>query len=128
MLEELGKDLVNVAMVGVGAIAIAAEKMCELGKVCAEKGADTLEKGKTLNEELRQKGEQIAQERRERCRQEALERLTAEEREELRRKLAELDLREAAAKRAAEEAEQAEKAEASKVVNINPESHEGDEE
>lgn len=126
MLEELGKDLVNVAMVGVGAVAIAAEKICEVSKTCAEKGADTLEKGKALNEELRQKGEKIAQERREKCRQEALERLTAEEREELRRKLAELDLREAAAKRAAEEAAQAEQAEDGKVVNINPENHEGD--
>ena len=123
MLEELGKDLVNVAMVGVGAVVIAAEKVCELSKVCAEKGADTLEKGKTLNEELRRKGEKIAEERRERCRQEALERLTAEEREELRRRLAELDAREAEAKRIAEEEA---KAAESNVVNINPESHDGD--
>ena len=80
MMEDLGKSLLNVAMAGIGAVAILAEKAAEVGKVCAEKGAETLEKGRALNEELKRKGEQVAQERRERYANEALGRLTAEER------------------------------------------------
>ena len=34
MLEDLGKDLANIAMAGVGAIAILTEKAVEVGKVC----------------------------------------------------------------------------------------------
>ena len=96
MLEDLGKDLANIAMAGVGAVAILTEKAVEVGKVCAEKGAETLEKGKAASEELRRKGEQVAAERREKARQEYLESLDAAGREELRRKLAELDAKEAA--------------------------------
>ena len=118
MLEELGKDLWNVALAGVGAIAIVAEKTVELGKVCAERGGETLEKGKALNEELKRKGEQVAAERRERYQQEALARLTAEEREELRRKLAALDAKEAE-ERARAAAEAADKAEADKVIDFD---------
>jgi len=77
MLEELGKDLWNVALAGIGAVAIVGEKAYEFGKVCTAKGGETLEKGKAVSEDLRRKGEQIAQERREKYRQEALERLTA---------------------------------------------------
>ena len=75
MLEDLGKDLANIAMAGVGAIAILTEKAVEVGKVCAEKGAETLEKGKAASEELRRKGEQVAAERREKARQDYLESL-----------------------------------------------------
>ena len=50
---ELSKGLMNVAMAGVGAVAIVAEKASEIGKICAAKGAETLEKGRALNEELR---------------------------------------------------------------------------
>ena len=104
MLEDLGKDLANIAMAGVGAIAILTEKAVEVGKVCAKKGAETLEKGKAASEELRRKGEQVAAERREKARQDYLESLDAAGREELRRKLAELDAKEAAEKAAAEAA------------------------
>lgn len=117
MLEDLSKDLWNVALAGIGAIAIAGEKLTEFGKVCAEKGGEALEKGKALNEECKRRGEQMAQERREKCRQEALQRLTAQEREELRQKLAELDAQEAEAARIA--AEEAAKAEAdAKVIDF----------
>ena len=59
---ELSKGLMNVAMAGVGAVAIVAEKASEIGKICAAKGAETLEKGRALNEELRRKGEQVTRE------------------------------------------------------------------
>ena len=73
---ELSKGLMNVAMAGVGAVAIVAEKVSEIGKICAAKGAETLEKGRALNEELRRKGEQVTRERREQSTNEALERMT----------------------------------------------------
>ena len=95
---ELSKGLMNVAMAGVGAVAIVAEKASEIGKIYAAKGAETLEKGRALNEELRRKGEQVTRERREQSTNEALERMTAQERQELRRKLDDLDAREAAAR------------------------------
>lgn len=123
MLEELGKDLWNVALAGIGAVAIVGEKAYELGKICAEKGGETLEKGKAVSEDLMRKGEQIAQERREKYRQEALERLTAVEREELRIKLADLDAKEAAEKAAQAEAERMAAeidAEEKKVIDFEP--------
>lgn len=123
MLEELGKDLWNVALAGIGAVAIASEKAYELGKVCVEKGGETLEKGKAVSEDLMRKGEQIAQERREKYRQEALERLTAVEREELRIKLADLDAKEAAEKAAQAEADRMAAeidAEEKKVIDFEP--------
>lgn len=112
-MENLGKTMVDLALAGVGAVAILAEKTGEVVQDCAKKGGETLEKGRVASEELRRKGELIAQERRERCAQEALERLTAEEREELRRKLADLDLRDTEAAKAAAEAE--------KIIDITPE-------
>lgn len=120
MLEDLGKDLANIAMAGVGAVAILTEKAVEVGKVCAEKGAETLEKGKAASEELRRKGEQVAAERREKARQEYLESLDAVGRAELRRKLAELDAKEAAEQAAAEAAaaEAAEAAESTVEDNV----------
>lgn len=103
MLDNLSKGLFNAAMAGVGAVAILAEKTAKVGKICMEKGAETLERGRVLNDELRRKGEQVTQERRERLANEALERLTAQEREALRQKLADLDAREAAAQAEAQE-------------------------
>ena len=123
MMEDLGKSLLNVAMAGIGAVAILAEKAAEVGKACAEKGAETLERGRALNEELKRKGEQVAQERRERYANEALGRLTAEEREALRQKLAELDAKEAAAKA---EAAQSSAGEAEKVIHIDIDGGPGD--
>lgn len=107
MLEELGKDLMQVALAGVGAVTILAEKGCEIAKECAKKGAVTVEKGKVVSGELRYKAEQAAQERRERCREESLARLTKEEREALRSKLDDLDTLEAQAAAAAREADEA---------------------
>ena len=103
MLDNLSKGLFNAAMAGVGAVAILAEKTAKVGKICMEKGAETLERGRVLNDELRRKGEQVTQERRERLANEALERLTAQEREALRQKLADLDAREVAAQAEAQE-------------------------
>ena len=122
MMEDLGKSLLNVAMAGIGAVAILAEKAAEVGKVCAEKGAETLEKGRALNEELKRKGEQVAQERRERYANEPLGRLPAGEREALRRKLADLDAKEAEAKAEAEKAA----AEAEEVIHIDIDDTPGD--
>ena len=62
MLEDLGKDLANIAMAGVGAVAILTEKAVEVGKVCAEKGAETLEKGKAASEELSSQAVMMKQE------------------------------------------------------------------
>lgn len=108
MLEELGKDLMQVALAGVGAVTILAEKGCEIAKECAKKGAVTVEKSKVVTSELRSKAEQAVQERRERCQEENLSRLTKEEREALRRKLDDLDTLEAEAEAAARETEAAE--------------------
>lgn len=104
MLEELGKDLKQVALAGVGAAAILAEKGCALAKECARKGAVTVEQGRAATQELRAKAEQAAQERRARSREEELARMTREEREALRRKLDHLDAVEAEAEQAAREA------------------------
>lgn len=103
MLEELGQDLKKVALAGVGAVTILAEKGTEIAKECVKKGSDTVEKGKAVTGELVSKAEQAAQERKERSAEENLARMTKEEREALRRKLDDLDvLEEEAAKAAAD--------------------------
>lgn len=102
MLENVNKVFWDAALISVGAFAIAAEKLGEVGEVCVQKGGEAIEKGKIVSEELRRKGEQLAQEHQERSANEALERMTAEERNALRKKLDELDEREAEAKRIAE--------------------------
>lgn len=104
MLEELGKDLKQVALAGVGAAAILAEKGCALAKECAKKGAVTVEQGRVVTQELRTKAEQAAQERRARSQEEQLARMTREEREALRRKLDHLDAMEAEAEQATQQA------------------------
>lgn len=91
MLEELGRDLKQVALAGVGAAAILAEKGCALAKECAKKGAVTVEQGRVVTQELRTKAEQAAEERRTRAQEERLARMTREERDALRRKLDDLD-------------------------------------
>lgn len=107
MLEELGKDLKQVALAGVGAVAILAEKGSALAKECAKKGAVTVEQGRAVTQELRTKAEQAAQERRTRSQEESLARMTREERDALRRKLDDLDSREEAAQAAAQADDQA---------------------
>ncbi len=113
MLDDLEKDLYNVALAGIGAIAILSEKACELGKKCAEKGGETLEKGREFNDELIRRGEQIAAERKERAKREYVESLSAEERAELRRRLDELDAQDSRAQAEAQESE------SEKVIDID---------
>ena len=103
MLEELGRDLKQVALAGVGAAAILAEKGCELARECAKKGAVTVEQGRAVTQELRTKAEQAAGERRARAQEERLARMTREERDALRRKLDDLDALEEEAVQAASE-------------------------
>lgn len=97
MLEELGHDLKQVALAGVGAITILLEKGGEFAQECISKGATTVEKGREVTEDLRIKAEQAAKERKERCDEENLSRMTQEERDALRAKLDELDKLEAEA-------------------------------
>lgn len=101
MLEELGNDLKKVALAGVGAVTILAEKGTEIAKECVKKGGVTVEKGKAVTDELKYKAEQAAQERKERNTEENLSRMTKEERDALRRKLDALDILEKEAAEAA---------------------------
>ena len=105
MMEQFGKALLNVAFAGVGAVAIAAEKAGEVGKVLIERGEQAVEQGRQCSEELQQKYQEAAQKRQEERFQATVDALTAEEREALRRRLAELDAEEEAARQAAAEAE-----------------------
>ncbi|MCI8477269.1 MAG: hypothetical protein HFE97_02820 [Oscillospiraceae bacterium] len=91
MLEELGNDLKKIALVGVGAVTILAEKGGEFAKECIEKGTVTVERGMEMTDSLRAKAEQAAKERKERSTEESLSQMTREERDQLRRKLDELD-------------------------------------
>ena len=97
MLEELGRELKQVALAGVGAVAILAEKGGEAARICAQRGAETVEKGRAAAEDWRARSEQAAQARQEQADQDRLSRLTRAQREELRRRLDELDAQEAAA-------------------------------
>ena len=105
MMEQFGKALLNVAFAGVGAVAIAAEKAGEVGKVLIERGEQAVEQGRQCSEELQQKYQEAAQKRQEERFQATVDAMTAEEREALRRRLAELDAEEEAARQAAAEAE-----------------------
>ena len=102
MMEQFGKALLNVAFAGVGAVAIAAEKAGEVGKVLIERGEQAVEQGRQCSEELQQKYQEAAQKRQEERFQATVDAMTAEEREALRRRLAELDAEEEAARQAAE--------------------------
>ena len=102
MMEQFGKALLNVAFAGVGAVAIAAEKAGEVGKVLIERGEQAVEQGRQCSEELQQKYQEAAQKRQEERFQATVDAMTAEGREALRRRLAELDAEEEAARQAAE--------------------------
>lgn len=91
MLSELGNDLKNILLAGVGAVAVTAEKSEMLIKELVKKGELTIEQGKALNEELKHKIKEQAQERKEKEFDCMLENMTSEEREELKRKLEELE-------------------------------------
>lgn len=102
MMEQFGKALLNVAFAGVGAVAIAAEKAGEVGKVLIERGEQAVEQGRQCSEELQQKYQEAAQKRQEERFQATVDAMTAEEREALRRRLAELDAEEEAVRQAAQ--------------------------
>ena len=53
MLSDLGNDLKNILLAGIGAVAVTAEKADEVIKELVKKGEITLEQGKALNEELK---------------------------------------------------------------------------
>ena len=120
MLEDLGKDLLKIAFAGVGAVAVVAERACDVGKVLVQKGEETVEQGRAMNEELQHKAREAYKERRNERLKADVEAMTAGEREELRRKLAELDELE---KQAAEAAAEAEQAEAAKITEIHCDKH-----
>lgn len=102
MMEQFGKALLNVAFAGVGAVAIAAEKAGEVGKVLIARGEQAVEQGRQCSEELQQKYQEAAQKRQEERFQATVDAMTAEEREALRRRLAELDAEEEAVRQAAQ--------------------------
>ena len=58
MLAELGNDLKNLLLAGVGAVAVTAEKSEELLKELVKRGELTVEQGKVVNEELKHKAKQ----------------------------------------------------------------------
>ena len=120
MLEELGNSLKNVALAGVGAITILAEKGTELAKECIEKGTVAVERGIEATDTLKAKAEQAAKERRERSTDESLSQMTREERDNLRRRLDELDTLEEEMK-AAEEREEKEDTEESTASSCDEE-------
>lgn len=107
MLEELGNDLLKLAFAGVGAVAIVAEKACDVGKVLVKKGEATVEQGKQINEEFQQKCREATKERKEQRFSNDVEALSTFEREALRRKLSELDELEREAEAAAKEQQSA---------------------
>lgn len=92
MLLDLEKDLKNIFLAGVGAVALTAEKSEALVKELVKKGELTVEQGKALNEELRHKFHETVEETKAAFTPKPdVSRMTKEERDELRRKLDELD-------------------------------------
>ena len=91
MLENLEHDLKKVFLAGVGALAVTAEKSKTMIDTLVQKGALTVEQGKSLNEELKHH----AQEKQSAVCAEALSRdlehLTPEDLAKVKTKLAELE-------------------------------------
>lgn len=95
-MSEIGKELKNIILAGIGAVATTAEKSESLLKELIKKGELTVEQGKVLNEELKHKvcktdscckngeGEKDAK-------QVDVENMTKEERSELKRRIEELE-------------------------------------
>ena len=110
MWEDLGKTLTDVALAGVGLVALGAEQAGKVGKILVEKGEVAVAQGRKRGEEIQQKMQEDAQRRREEQFNERIDALDAAQREELRRRLAELDELERQAAEAAAEAEKAEEA------------------
>ncbi len=86
MIDELMQSLKNIALAGVGAVAIAGETAAGVAQDLVRKGEEVVEKAKLANEELHRKQapdtEDIAQQ---------AARLTPEEREQLIAQLQEMD-------------------------------------
>ena len=78
MMEQFGKALLNVAFAGVGAVAIAAEKAGEVGKVLIERGEQAVEQGRQCSEGLQQKYQEAAQKRQEGRFQATVDAMTAD--------------------------------------------------
>lgn len=98
MLDNLGEDLKKVVLLGVGAIAAAAEKCTDAKEVVDElvkKGELTIEQGKILNEELKhnvkEKVNAAFNEKKEERFHEKLTKMSKEERDALKATLAALD-------------------------------------
>lgn len=88
MLSDLGNDLKNILLAGIGAVAVTAEKADEVIKELVKKGEITLEQGKALNEELKHRVKKAPSASKTGM---DVEQMTPEERAELKRKLEELD-------------------------------------
>ncbi len=56
---ELGKDLQNLLLLGIGAAALTAEKGKEIVEELIKRGEITVEQGKALNEELKHKAKEV---------------------------------------------------------------------
>lgn len=88
MLSDLGNDLKNILLAGIGAVAVTAEKADEVIKELVKKGEITLEQGKALNEELKHRVKKTPSTSNAGM---DVEQMTPDERAELKRKLEELD-------------------------------------
>lgn len=115
MLAELGNDLKKILLVGVGAVAVTAEKSEEVIKELVKKGELTVEQGKALSEDLKHKIEEsIKNKKASRCVTDSdevdVENMPPEERERLKRKLEEAE--KAAGQEASESSTGTEQAEA----------------
>lgn len=94
MLNDIGNDLKNILLAGVGAVAFTAEKSAELVKELVKKGELTVEQGKALSEELKRKYREANPQPQEGAGAVDVEHMSREEREALRRKLESLEAQE----------------------------------
>ena len=98
MLAELGNDLKNLLLAGVGAVAVTAEKSEELLKELVKRGELTVEQGKVLNEELKRNVSESIQQAKEKksvCSQnkvlEQMDQMTPEQLQQIKEKLEKLE-------------------------------------
>ena len=119
MWEDIGKTLTNVALAGVGLVALAAEQAGKAGKVLVAKGEIAVEQGRKYSEDLQQKLQEDAKRRREEQLDQQLSAMDAQQREDLRRRLAELDELERQAKEAAQAADEPSDAGGAEITEIH---------
>ena len=86
MIDELFQSMKNVALAGVGAVAIAGETVANMATDLVHKGEEVVEKAKQANEELRRKQAPDAADLAEQA-----SKLTPEQREQLIAQLQEMD-------------------------------------